>query len=288
MADAAFWNVFELKTNVFSYLNDDAFISDLAHCARVHSTWTDPALDILYRGDPIPPITTQHLKLALGRITRMTSTIAKAPFARRQAYASRIALLDLSMFNHWPLYCRMFHDFRFSRLKSLVVNSEGDLGEYLTEEKGKKDSGWSWLPSTLEYLIVCEWARYKRPSLLTGSFLRDIANNCPGLKRVWFRAASFGFEPADLACFFRRIRPREVRLDLGSQMNRVLTCDVLSALSHGGHLETLIIGRNESDGLSGGYWRANELAQFYEQNTAAKPFASLRYLDVSLSCEAVL
>ena len=108
------------------------------------------------------------------------------------------------------------------------------------------------------------------------------------MKRVWFRAASFGFEPADLARFFRRIRPREVRLDLGSQMNHVLTCDVLSALSHGDHLETLIIGRNESDGLSGGHWRATELIQFYEQHTAAKLFASLRFLDVSLSCESVL
>lgn len=288
MAATAFWNVFELKTNVFSHLNDDACISDLAHCARVHNTWTDPALNILYRGDPIPPITTETLKLQLGRNTRMTSAIAKAPFARRQQLASRAALLDLSMFNHWPLYCRMFHSFRFPRLKALVIDSEGELREYLTEEKEKNDSGWSWLPYTLEYLTVCEWARYKRPSLLTGSSLRDIANSCPGLKRVWFKAASFGFEHTDLARFSRRIWLREVRLDLGSQMNRVLTCDVLSALSHGGNLETLIIGRNESDGLSGGSWRAAHVEQLSMKETAAKPFASLRFLDVSLSCESVL
>lgn len=265
MAAAAFWNIFELRKNVFSYLDEDACIADLARCARVHSTWTDSALDVLYRGDTMPKISTENLRLELGRNTRMTSAIARLPPARRQKYASRACLLDLSMFNHWPLYCRMFNGFQLPRLKGLVVNSEGPLDQYLTEEKEKEDSNWTWLPSTLEYILICDEARYQPPSLLTGSFLNDIANNCPGLKQVWFKTPSFGLDPADLARFFRRIQPRELRLDLGSKINDVLTYDVLSALSSGGRLETLIIRRARFDGLMSGY----SLGQLYKKHTPA-------------------
>lgn len=281
MAVAAFWNVFELKTIVFSYLDNDAYIGDLARCARVHSTWTNPALDVLYRGDTMPPITTEDLRLELGRNTRMTSAIAKLLPANRQKYASRAALLDLSMFNHWPLYCRMFNGYQFPRLKSLIVSSDGALGQYLTEEKEKEDSNWSWLPSTLEYILICDMAVRERSALLTGQSLNDIADHCPDLKRVWFTKPSSGLDPTDLARFFRRIQPRAVRIDDCYGSDKLLTCDVLSALSYGGDLETLV--------LRGWGLEAGQLEMLRSESyTANTLFQNLRSLDADLSCEAMI
>lgn len=52
MAVAAFWNVFELRMKVFMCLRNDRCDADLAHCARVHRTWADLALNALWLGYP--------------------------------------------------------------------------------------------------------------------------------------------------------------------------------------------------------------------------------------------
>jgi hypothetical protein len=96
MAIAAFWNVAELKMDVFWCLADDGCFADLARCARVHSTWAEIALDVLWRGDS-PPSSLVAYKRGhrwnRKRNWQMPEAIAKLPRARRQRYASKVSTL---------------------------------------------------------------------------------------------------------------------------------------------------------------------------------------------------
>jgi hypothetical protein len=106
MAAASFWDVFELKNNVFMCLREDKCDADLARCARVHHTWTDLALNALWYGFP---------KTACQDIKTRTRAIASLPRCR-QEYASRIGALDLT--GDGGIYVHaMFDRLAFPRLK---------------------------------------------------------------------------------------------------------------------------------------------------------------------------
>jgi hypothetical protein len=55
------------------------------------------------------------------------------------------------------------------------------------------------------------------------------------------QATFLGVNPADLARFFRRVQPREMRLKFQQPKVDALTYDVLTALTYGSRLETRVI-----------------------------------------------
>jgi hypothetical protein len=87
MAVAAFWNVAEPKLNVFECLDNDICVAAIARCARVHITWTDLALDVLYRGDNLAILTGETYEIQrrarLQRHAHMCTAIARMPHGCR-------------------------------------------------------------------------------------------------------------------------------------------------------------------------------------------------------------
>lgn len=191
MAVDAFWNVFELKMNVFLCLDDDRRFGDLARCARVNRSWTDLALDVLWHGDSASTTLADDLSLGMKykvetfrrsecRNWYMPLAIKEFPFARRQRYASRMSVLNLHL-EIKTLHPRL-DGLEFPRLKDLRV-----FGHHSFDLDLKQHQFLRYLRPTLEHITVQDESEY-RADLLTGSFLNKLAERCPSLKRVNFRA----------------------------------------------------------------------------------------------------
>ncbi|KAH0370208.1 hypothetical protein KCU65_g2750, partial [Aureobasidium melanogenum] len=80
-----------------------------------------------------------------------------------------------------------------------------------------------------------------------------------------------------LVQFFRSIRPQMIHLDFGEDASEVLTYDVLSALSYGGRLESLVFAPHEAK-LSD--IEVDDLQRFFRGTE--DPFPSLKRLELVL------
>jgi hypothetical protein len=270
MAAASFWDVFELKTNVFRCLREDTCDADLARCARVHSTWADLALNALWYGVPETECKNNQTR---------TKAIALLPRDRRQNYASRVGVLDFTDFGGILVHA-MFNQLAFPRLKEVILCNV-DHG-VLTEFKHYRLS--KYLQPTLRSLKLIDRTDgdiEDQTNWLTVSFLNEVVQRCPDLQEVFFWVPYTPVTPADLARFFQSIRPRAVSLEFawGRQM---ITCEVLSALSHGCCLESLAFDSEIDDREA---IEVDQLQQFL--SITSKPFACLNRLDLYLEAAAV-
>ncbi|KAG9952660.1 hypothetical protein KCU85_g1859, partial [Aureobasidium melanogenum] len=267
MAVAAFWDVSELKMKVFKCLRDDGCDADLARCARVHGSWTDLALNTLWLGYSRAQDDDDSNR-------KRTEAIALLPRGRRQDYASRISVLDFSKL-HGKLVHTMFDRLKFTRLKEIILsNVEND------EPNGYRLS--KYLQPTLESLKLVDKSRDEDTNWLTSSFLADVAKRCPGLNEVFLWAPYTPIDPVDLVQFFRSIQPRVVSLDFGEYASEVLTYDVLSTLSHGGCLASLIFVPNKAKYSD---IEVDHLQRFLD--ATRDPFPSLKRLELVLEENAV-
>ncbi|KAG9652203.1 hypothetical protein KCU64_g8454, partial [Aureobasidium melanogenum] len=269
MAVTAFWDVFELRMKVFECLRDDRCDADLARCARVHGTWTDLALNTLWLGYPRTQDGSDD-----DNNRKRTEAIALLPRNRRQDYASRVSVLDFSKL-HGRLVHAMFDRLRFPKLKEVILsNVDNDEPEGLRLSK--------YLQPTLESLKLVDKSNDEDTNWLTASFLADVAKRCPDLKEVLLWAPYTSIDPVDLVQFFRSIRPQVISIDFGEYASEVLTYDVLSALSQGGSLESLIFVPDKAKYSD---IEVDHLQRFFD--ATRDPFPSLRRLELVLEENAV-
>ncbi|KAI5193701.1 hypothetical protein E4T39_08832 [Aureobasidium subglaciale] len=276
MASVIFWNVSELKLEVFRSLYNDRRWRELARCARVHSTWTKSALDELWRAD----------------IYLMTQALASIPRARRQDYASRMATLDLRMgwnnsIHDWDDSIHSIVDgLQFPKLKRVTFDncSRTEYQRYRLA---------NYIQPTLEALIVTDraYSNAKIGPLL----LSDVADRCRNLKTIKFSVPGWDIAPKDLAQLFETVHPSYVRFAFN--YDGVITYDVLKALSRNPNLECLVfesvVGYDEnSDYVDGGLSQlrkciinANDLKRVAESTTA--PFPNLKELRLKVYSNAV-
>lgn len=230
MATALFWDVVELKMNVFMCLREEECDADLLRCARVSRTWMDLALDALWLGYPQTVCENNKIR---------TRAIALSPRARRQNYASRLGALDFTDFGGVVVHS-MFDKLAFPRLKEVILHHIDNQ----TRRKVQEFRLSKYLRSSLQSLkLFDETYGPMEDELwwLTVSFLEDIAKICPNLEELSLRIMGTTVKSADLARFFQNIRPRAVSLDFGPLGRGMLTCDLLANLSHGGYLQTLTL-----------------------------------------------
>jgi hypothetical protein len=271
MAVASFWNVFELKLNVFMCLREDKRDSDLARCARVHRTWTDLALDALWYAYPRTVCENNKVK---------TSAIALLPRNRRQDYASRIGVLDFTNLGGILVHA-MFDKLKFPKLKEVVLYNDDD--ESHTKFRDFRIS--KYLQPTLRSLKLIDnadrddddWTDW-----LTVSFLTDVAHRCPNLEEVSLCVLGPIIETTDLVRFFGSIRARAVSLEFHAWNQHLFNCDLLAALSLGERLERLASrgGSHEREAIA-----TIQMQRFL--NTNSKPFPYLKQLDLCLENEAI-
>jgi hypothetical protein len=271
MAAASFWDVFELKNNVFMCLREDKCDADLARCARVHHTWTELALNALWYGYP---------RTTCEENQSRTRAIALLPRNRRQNYASRVGVLDFTEFGGILAHA-MFEGLAFPRLKEVVLWNI----DQTTYTKFHAFRLSKYLQPTLQSLKLIDKTDVDiedQVNWLSVSFMTEIAQRCPDLQEVLFRAPSPLIEPGDLARFFGSIRPRAVSLGFHPDGKEMLTGDLLSALSHGGCLESLIF---ESENYVRQKIKAVQLQRFFD--VTSEPFSRLKRLDMYLGSKAV-
>ncbi|CAD0083691.1 unnamed protein product [Aureobasidium vineae] len=233
MAVAAFWDVGELKLNVFMCLREDICDADLARCARVHRTWTNLTLNALWFGYPRTSCEDNRTR---------ARAIAGLPTDLRQGYASRVGVLDFTDYGGSSVHAK-FEGLNFPRLKEVILhNIDKEARQKFREFQLSR-----YLQPTLQSLKLLDQTYdnvENGTNWLTASFLTDVARRCPDLKQISFWVPNTPIEPSDHTSFFRSIKPQEVSLDLP----RMLTCDLLSALSHdGGCLESLAIVDEEDN-----------------------------------------
>lgn len=268
MAVPAFWDVFELQMKVFDCLRDDRCDADLASCARVHRTWTNLALNALWLGYP----RTQDGSDG-DRNRKRTEAIALLPRDRRQDYASRISVLDFSELRGILVHA-MFDRLKFPRLKEVILSN--------VDNEPKRFRLSKYLQPTLESLKLVDKSTDVDNNWLTSTFLDDVANKCPGLKEVLLWAPYTSINPVDLVQFFRSIQLQAISLDFGEYASEVLTYDVLSTLSHGGCLESLIFAPNKAKYSD---IEVDHLQRFLD--ATRDPFPSLKRLELVLEENAV-
>ncbi|KAI5195941.1 hypothetical protein E4T38_08810 [Aureobasidium subglaciale] len=276
MASVIFWNLSELKLEVFRSLHNDRCWRELARCARVHSKWTNLALDELWRAD----------------VYLMAKSLASIPRARRQYYASRMATLDLRMSYNDSIhsYDDSIHSsvdgLKFPKLKKVTFDncSRDEYQRYRLAD---------YIQSTLETLSVED--RAYSDAKIGPLLLSDVADRCRNLKTIKFSVPGWDIAPKDLARLFESVYPGYVYF--ASNYDGVITYDVLQALSRNPNLKYLIlesvVGHDEnSDYADGGFSQlrnciigANDLKRVAESTTA--PFPVMEELRLKVYSDAV-
>jgi hypothetical protein len=208
MAAASFWDVFELRMNVFMCLRDDKRGADLARCARVHHTWTNLALNALWYGYP---------RTTCEENQSRTRAITLLPRDLRQKYASRIGVLDFTDFDGILIHA-MFDKLAFPRLKEVILWNIDQANP--TKSQAFRLS--NYLQPTLQSLKLVDKSEGNvedQINWLTVSFMTEIAQRCPNLQEVFLQVPYAPIEPENLARFFGSIRPRAVSLGINPGEN---------------------------------------------------------------------
>jgi hypothetical protein len=269
MAAAKFWDVFELKASVFTYLREDGCNADLARCARVHRTWQDFALSALWYGYP--------KTASPGNQTR-TRAIALLPRVCRQNYASRVGVLDFTNFGGVLVHA-MFDGLVFPELQEVILHNV----KHGAARGSQEFRLWKYMQPALRCMKLIDRTNgdtRRDTNWLTIPFLAAVAQRSYNLQEVFIWVPNTSIEPADLARFFRNIHPRTVSLDLGGD-RVMLTSELLAALSQGKCLESL---ESVSENDSREQIESLQLRRFLE--TTTKPFPYLKRLDLFLEDEA--
>jgi hypothetical protein len=269
MAAAKFWDVFELKTNVFTLLREDKCNADLARCARVHHTWMDFALSALWYGYP---------KMASPGNQTRTRAIALLPRVCRQNYASRVGVLDFTNFGGVLVHA-MFDGLVFPKLQEVILHNV----KHGAARESQVFRLWKYMQPALRCMKLIDRTNggiARNTNWLTIPFLAAVAQRSYNLQEVFIWIPNATIEPADLARFFGNIQPRTVSLDLGGD-RVMLTSELLAALSHEKCLESLeSVSKNDS----------REQIEFLQLQrflrTTAKPFPYLKRLDLFLEDQA--
>lgn len=273
-ATASFWDVVELKMNVFNCLLEDGCDADLSRCARVSPTWMDLALDALWFGHPQTS--------CLENNTRIRA-IASLPRRLRQKYASRVGVLDFTNLGDIRIHA-MCDKLAFSRLREVILyNGENHNAP---REDGREFRLWKYLQPTLQSLILLDKMYHDiedRSDWLTVSFLTEIAVRCPNLEHISLCVYNPHIDPKDVVLFFQSIQPRRVSLEFGCSRQSILNLDLLFALSCLDRLQSLALIGTEGAGT---LITAEQLIRL--TSLVNTPFLRLKSLELCLEADAVL
>jgi hypothetical protein len=275
-AAASFWDVVELKMNVFNCLREEKCSADLSRCARVSRTWMDLALDALWFGYPQTNCEANRTR---------TKAIALLPASRRQAYASRVGVLDFTSFGGSFVHA-MFEGLKFSALKDVTLDHVDEIRYHQPDHFRLS----RYLYRTLQSLKVIDMTTdSSEGNWLTASFLSAVTESCYKLEGVLLWSRNTPITAKDLVCFFRRTRPREVSLFFGDDiLPHMLSDDLLLALSCGGRLESLTLTCPAADRHK---YSVEEIKAVDLQsllNATSEPFPSLKRLDLHLEDKAIV
>lgn len=275
MLAASFWDIVELKMNVFNCLREEKCNADLSRCARVSRTWVDLALEALWFGYPGTNCEDNRMR---------TQAIALLPASRRQYHASRVGVLDFTNFGGSFVHA-MFDGLTFSMLEDVTLDHV-DESRYYEPDYFRLSR---YLCRTLRSLKLIDRTDGSQGNWLTASFLSAVAQSCPKLEGVLLWTWNTPIVAEDLVRFFQRTRPRKVSLFFGDAMILgEVTDDVLLALSCGERLESLTLtcppaDRHESIVEE---IKADDLQSLLD--ATSEPFLMLKHLDMYLEDKAVV
>lgn len=275
MATASFWNVVELKMNIFNCLREEKCSADLSRCARVSRTWMDLALDALWFGYPGTNCEDNRMR---------TKAIALLPARRRQCYAHRVGVLDFTDFSDCFFHA-MFGGLTFPTLKDVTLDHV-DAKEDCEPDHFRLSR---YLSRTLRRLNLIDKGDLSDASWLTPSFLSSVAETCCELERLSLLAWYTPIVAKDLVHFFQRTRAREVSLYFGDIPGRKMFTDrVLLTLSFSERLEslTLVCPPDDRHRSNVEEITAKDLQSLLDMTD--EPFPALKRLDLKLEDKGIV
>ncbi|KAJ7100709.1 hypothetical protein B0H15DRAFT_817059 [Mycena belliarum] len=174
---AAVWDIVELRRLIFSFGER----RDIAVCARVSSTWTEDALDVVWRDlpSPLPLLGILGDDALQGRIS---GPIDVMDWARFDQYASRVRKLSLPP-------SRDYHTYLLRKPLSLLVALRPfpPLLPNMSEMCVEGCSAIGFVPQMprLRTLFLEQFtSQGEQPVIMTKEFFSMLSQRCPGLEEL--------------------------------------------------------------------------------------------------------